>query len=270
VGGLRIRHNVRDVDLTYQYSDFGVPGLGLRRGLGGDVVVAPYATALAAMVDPRTHWPTSPGSRRPGPGRVRLLRSRGLHPVERAGGRASRRGRAYMAHHQGMSLVSLGNVVHDGLTQRRFHAHPWSVPRSCCSRNARRARSRSPGRGPRTSMRGPLVRDLVAPTLRRFESPHDITPRTHLLSNGRYSVMVTAAGSGFSRWRDLAVTRWREDPTRTAGAASCSCGTPRPASRCGPPASSRRGRGVRRLRRRLHRGPGKIVQRDRSWRSRST
>jgi cyclic beta-1,2-glucan synthetase len=60
----------------------------------------------------------------------------------------------------------------------------------------------------------PLVRDLVLPTLRRFESPHDITPRTHLLSNGRYTVMITTAGSGFSRWGDLAVTRWREDTTR--------------------------------------------------------
>ncbi|KPK65000.1 MAG: hypothetical protein AMS21_05885, partial [Gemmatimonas sp. SG8_38_2] len=58
------------------------------------------------------------------------------------------------------------------------------------------------------------VRDLVPATLRHFESPHDIPPRTHLLSNGRYLVMVTAAGSGFSRWRSLAVTRWREDTTR--------------------------------------------------------
>ena len=45
-------------------------------------------------------------------------------------------------------------------------------------------------------------------------TPHDATPRTHLLSNGRYAVMLTAAGSGYSRWRDLAVTRWREDATR--------------------------------------------------------
>jgi cyclic beta-1,2-glucan synthetase len=59
-----------------------------------------------------------------------------------------------------------------------------------------------------------LVRELVPATLRRFESPHEITPRTHLLSNGRYTVMVTAAGSGFSQWGDLAVTRWREDTTR--------------------------------------------------------
>ena len=58
------------------------------------------------------------------------------------------------------------------------------------------------------------VRDLVPPVLRRFTSPHDPTPGIHLLSNGRYAVMVTTAGSGYSHWRDLAVTRWREDRTR--------------------------------------------------------
>jgi len=56
-------------------------------------------------------------------------------------------------------------------------------------------------------------RDVALGSPRRFDSPHDAHPRTHLLCNGRYSVMLTAAGSGYSRWRDLAVTRWREDPT---------------------------------------------------------
>src|SRR5450432_3528514 len=55
--------------------------------------------------------------------------------------------------------------------------------------------------------------DLVSSTQRRFNSPHTFTPRTHLLSNGRYAVMITAVGSGYSRWRDIAVTRWREDVT---------------------------------------------------------
>src|SRR5882672_10487464 len=56
-------------------------------------------------------------------------------------------------------------------------------------------------------------RDLPTRVPRRFTSPHHVAPRTHLLSNGNYSVMLTAAGSGYSRWRDTAVTRWREDPT---------------------------------------------------------
>ena len=60
------------------------------------------------------------------------------------------------------------------------------------------------------------VRELVPPVGAASRSPHGAMPRTHLLSNGRYAVMLTAAGSGYSRWRDLAVTRWREDATRDA------------------------------------------------------
>ena len=113
-----------------------------------------------------------------------------------------------------MTLISLGNVVHDERTRRCFHAHPMvqaaelllqeRTPRSVAVTRPRSEEARE----------ATLVRDLVPPTLRRFDSPHDITPRTHLLSNGRYTVMGTAAGSGFSRWGDLAVTRWREDTTR--------------------------------------------------------
>ena len=58
------------------------------------------------------------------------------------------------------------------------------------------------------------VRDFVPPAVRQFTTPHDATPRTELLSNGRYAVMLTSAGSGYSRWRDIAITRWREDLTR--------------------------------------------------------
>ncbi|MEX0952224.1 MAG: glucoamylase family protein [Nitriliruptoraceae bacterium] len=208
-------HNVRDVELTYQYSDFGVPGLGLRRGLGRDVVIAPYATALAAMVDPQAALTNF----------LRLdgLGARGQHgyyeaidftPDHVPTGERFAIVRAYMTHHQGMSLVALGNAVNDRAMQRRFHAHPL-VRATELLLQERPPRSFAPTH-PRAedAVRMPEVRDLVAPTLRRFGSPHDVTPRSHLLSNGRYSVMLTAAGSGFSRCRDLAVTRWREDATR--------------------------------------------------------
>jgi cyclic beta-1,2-glucan synthetase len=54
--------------------------------------------------------------------------------------------------------------------------------------------------------------DTAPVNARHFDTPHQSSPRTHLLSNGRYSVMLTAAGAGFSKWRQIAVTRWREDP----------------------------------------------------------
>jgi len=208
-------YNVRDAELTYQYSDFGVPGLGLKRGLFEDVVVAPYATALAAMVDPRAAVGNF--------ARLEEAGARGAYgfydALDYTPSRLPEKARvavvrAYMAHHQGMTVVSMGNVVHDGATQRRFHSHPM-VQASELLLQERTPRSVAVTR-PRGEevLEAAHVRDLVPPTLRRFESPHDITPRTHLLSNGRYTVMITAAGSGFSRWGDLAVTRWREDTTR--------------------------------------------------------
>ena len=119
-----------------------------------------------------------------------------------------------MAHHQGMSLVAIGNVLHDGAMVRRFHAEPMvqatelllqeRMPRDVLVSRLRSEEVKSDAD----------VRDLVPPVLRRFTSPSDLTPRTHVLSNGSYAVMVTAAGSGYSRWRDVAVSRWREDVTR--------------------------------------------------------
>jgi len=208
-------YNVRDAELTYQYSAFGIPGLGLKRGLFEDVVVAPYATALAAMIDP--------GAALENFVRLEHAGARGAYGFYEALDYTPSRlpekttavvVRTYMAHHQGMTLVSLGNVVNDDLTRKRFHAHPMvQAAELLLQERTPRAVAITRPRAEEVQV-ATLVRDLVPPTLRRLDSPHDITPRTHLLSNGRYTVMVTAAGSGFSRWRDLAVTRWREDTTR--------------------------------------------------------
>src|SRR5438093_4501525 len=113
-----------------------------------------------------------------------------------------------------MTIVSLGNVVHDSLTQGRFHSHPMiQAAELLLQERTPRSVAVTRPRGEEV-LEAAHVRGLVPPTLRRFESPHDVTPRTQLLSNGRYTVMLTAAGSGFSRWGDLALTRWREDTTR--------------------------------------------------------
>jgi len=121
--------------------------------------------------------------------------------------------RAYMAHHQGMTVVALANVLHPGLMRARFHAEPI-VKATELLLQERAPREVEKTHSPREWMKaGAYVRELVPPTPRRFLSPHQPIPHTQLLSNGRYSVMMTAAGSGYSRWGDLAVTRWREDAT---------------------------------------------------------
>jgi cyclic beta-1,2-glucan synthetase len=208
-------YNVRDMDLTFQYSNFGVPGLGLERGLSEDVVVAPYASALAAMIDPaaaaRNFSRLVEAGGRGAYGFYEALDYTGSRIPE---GQPAALVRAYMAHHQGMTLVALVNVLQDGVMRARFHAEPL-IQATELLLQERPPRDVSVARPRVEEVQMPAhLRDFVEPVFRQFTSPRDPTPRTHLLSNGRYAVMLTAAGSGYSRCAGLAITRWREDVTR--------------------------------------------------------
>ena len=208
-------YNARDLELTYQYSNFGVPGLGIKRGLRENTVIAPYATALAAMVDPQSAMRNFE--------RLGILGARGRYGFYEAldytrsrvpDGAEVAMVRAYMAHHQGMTIVAIANVLLDGEMRARFHAEPSiQATELLLQERAPRDVSVVRPRAQEVAAATPLT-DTLLPEVRRLRSAHDATPQTHLLSNGRYSVMLTGAGSGYSRWRDLAVTRWREDVTR--------------------------------------------------------
>jgi len=207
-------YNFRDLELTYQYSNFGVPGLGLKRGLSENVVVAPYATVLASMIDPEAAVRNlSRLADAGGSGRYGWYEALDYTPGRIPEGKSVAVVRAYMAHHQGMSLVAIANTLGGGAMRTRFHASPIvqatelllqeRPPRDVAVKWVRTEEVSQTTQ----------VRELVPPMLRRFRSPHDRVPRSHLLSNGRYAVMITAAGAGYSRWRDLAVSRWQEDVT---------------------------------------------------------
>ncbi|HEX5718098.1 MAG TPA: glucoamylase family protein [Thermoanaerobaculia bacterium] len=210
--------NVRDLEMTYQYSNFGVPGLGLKRGLSEDVVVAPYATALAAMFEPHAAVRNF--------ARLQRIGARGRHGFYEAIDYTAERlpegqdfavVRAYMAHHQGMTLLSLANVLDvrgDGAMPARFHAVPLVQATELLlqERTPRDVAVARP-RAEEVAAAAP-VSGFAPDVARRYNSPHQSIPRSHILGNGRYSVMVTTAGSGYSRLRDVAVTRFREDTTR--------------------------------------------------------
>jgi cyclic beta-1,2-glucan synthetase len=206
--------NARDLELTYQYSNFGVPGLGLKRGLSENAVVAPYATALAAMVDPQAAAQNFSQLRAAGGlGRFGWYEALDYTPSRVPEGENVAIVRAYMAHHQGMTLVAIDDALNYGAMRARFHAEPI-IQATELLLQERTPRDVPVARPRAEEVKAEAnVRENAQPTIRRFHSPHDLIPRTHLLSNGRYTVMITAAGSGFSRWRDLAVTRWHEDVT---------------------------------------------------------
>jgi cyclic beta-1,2-glucan synthetase len=208
-------YNARDKEFTYQYSNFGIPGLGFKRGLSESAVVAPYATALAAMVDPQAA--TANFARLAaigGQGRFGFYEAIDFTPARLPEGKTQWVVRAYMAHHQGMTVVAIANALLDGIMRTHFHAEPMMqatelLLQERTPRDVAVAHPRAEEVGTASS-----VENLEPAVVRRLRNPHAASPSAHLLSNGRYSVLLTAAGSGYSRWGDHAITRWREDTTR--------------------------------------------------------
>lgn len=207
--------NARDLQLNYQYQAFGVPGLGLKRGLSEDLVVAPYATALAAPIFPQAAITNFRHLADEGMlARFGFYESIDFTTERLPRDQRSSIIRAYMAHHQGMILVALNNLVHAGIMQNRFHTEP--LVRSTELLLQERIPQNAPASHPRAEevLSSRSIRQLSGREIRVFNTPNTPTPRVQLLSNGAYSVMVTSAGSGYSMHRDIAVTRWREDTTR--------------------------------------------------------
>jgi cyclic beta-1,2-glucan synthetase len=206
-------YNARDLEFTYQYSNFGVPGLGLKRGLGENIVVAPYATALASMVDPQAAARNFDRLVAVGAsGRYGFYEALDYTPIRIPEGKTIVIVRAYMAHHQGITIVAIADALLDGAMRARFHAEPI-VQATELLLQERAPRGVAVAHSWAAAEATAKIWDVEPPGGGRFTTAHGATPVTQLLSNGRYSVMLTAAGSGYSRWRDLAVTRWREDAT---------------------------------------------------------
>ncbi|MDH3315849.1 MAG: glycosyl transferase, partial [Gammaproteobacteria bacterium] len=207
-------YNARDMEFTYQYSNFGVPGLGLKRGLSENVVIAPYATGLAAMVDP--HGARQNYTRLAAMGAIgrygfyeALDFTQSRLPANEDVAIVS----TFMAHHQGLTIVAIANALHDGQMRARFHREPM-IKASELLLQERTPRYVAIAHPRAEEVKASAVEaSAKAPTVRRITASANGVPITHLLSNGRYAVMLTAAGAGYSRWRDIAVTRWREDTT---------------------------------------------------------
>jgi cyclic beta-1,2-glucan synthetase len=208
-------YNARDLQMNYQYGPFGVPGFGLKRGLSHDLVISPYSTVLAAMIKPH---PAIENMKR-------LIKNNMLsaygffEAIDYTRERLPQNEnfaviRSFMAHHQGMSLVAINNVLHKSIICERFHRDPRiRATQLLLQERIPHGVNPVPPKAAEIEIevqRQPTNNALI----RNYTNPDAVTPRTHLLSNRTYSVMISTAGGGYSKCGDVGVTRWKEDATR--------------------------------------------------------
>ncbi len=214
-------YNAVDVHLNYQYRAFGVPGLGLKRGLGEDQVVAPYAAAMALMVAPEAACLNLQRLAGIGAeGRFGFFEAIDYTPARQRRGEPHALLHSYMAHHQGMSLLALTTLLLDRPMQKRFAADPlFQATLLLLQERIPKATSFYVHTADLSGVQAGAASPQMP--IRVLDDPATPQPEVQLLSNGRYHVMLTAAGGGYSRWQDLALTRWREDATRDHWGAFC-------------------------------------------------
>ncbi|MGI6449687.1 MAG: GH36-type glycosyl hydrolase domain-containing protein [Desulfitobacteriia bacterium] len=205
-----------DIHSNYQYKAFGVPGLGLKRGLAKDMVISPYSTFMALAVNPQSSIANLKQMKEKG--------FKGIYGLYEAIDYTKSRVpynaefsvvKSYMAHHQGMSLISLCNTLFQNIMQERFHSEPSiksielllqeQIPLKEYTYNPRIEEIKE-------EIKSPLGREQgERPAV--YNSPDTNHPRTSFVSNREYTVMLTLAGAGYSQFNNLFITRWREDPT---------------------------------------------------------
>jgi cellobiose phosphorylase len=201
-----------DINLNYQYKAFGVPELGLKRGLSNDMVVAPYATVMALMVDPVNAAANMKQLKEEGAeGLYGFYESIDYTPERLSHNQKNSIVKSFMVHHQGMSLMALVNYLNHNIMQNRFHAEPMVKSAELL------LQERVPTRVILTKEHKEKIEPFKPieqeheEVVRILGIPGSPLPHAHILSNGSYSVMLTDSGSGYSRNQGNAVTRWRED-----------------------------------------------------------
>jgi cyclic beta-1,2-glucan synthetase len=212
-------YNMINAGSNYQYRAFGAPGLGLKRGLEEDAVIAPYASAMALMVSPEKACENLEVLDKKGiDGRYGFYEAIDYTPSRLPRGQSSAIVYSFMAHHHGMSLLSLAYLLHDKPMQKLFESEPQFKATLLLLQE----------RIPKASSFFAHTTDIAdinytasGQETRVLNTPNTSIPEVQLLSNGRYHVMLTNAGGGYSRWKGLAVTRWHEDVTCDNWGAFC-------------------------------------------------
>lgn len=201
-----------DLDLNYQYKAFGVPDLGLKRGLVKDVVISPYSTFMAINFDPQGVAQNIKKLMELGmEGKYGLYEAVDFTIRRMTMGTNYQIIKSYMAHHQGMNLLAIDNYFCDDIMIKRFHSHPIvkageiilkeRVPQSAVITKEYKESIKTKSRQKRLYHEG----------VRSYSSSDILPPACQILTNGSYSVLLNNRGGGYSKLGDTLINRWRNN-----------------------------------------------------------
>ncbi|MCD2339329.1 carbohydrate-binding protein [Ideonella azotifigens] len=204
----------QDHTLAYQYGPQGAPRLALSRLPADERVLAPYATLMATVVAPVAAVENLRALQELGARRTMgFIEAVDYTPRRQTAGSSFTLVHTYMAHHQGMAMLALTNVLADEAPRHWAQADPHlRAVSTLLHERAPREVAALPAALPAPKLRGPRS----ARMLRDSRPLQEAVPLTQLLTNGRYAVVLRSHGAGYSSWDGVGITRFRDDLLRGA------------------------------------------------------
>lgn len=202
----------------YHYQSFGVPGLGLKRGLAKDLVISPYSTLMAVPIDPAGAYENLRWLRaEQGEGDWGFYEAIDYTPSRLRRNQKAAVVQSYMAHHQGMAILGLANYLHAGSIQKRFSMHPLAKSSELLLQEKLPSASHVTQVNPDEAEAPAIAVADEGLVSRRILGVDSKAPRVNVLSNNlpgnHTSLLTTQAGGGYTQWQDLQITRWEPDTT---------------------------------------------------------
>ena len=201
-----------DLNANYQYKAFGVPKIRLQPVRKNSMVVAPYATILALDVAEEECMENLKRLKKLGAfGTYGFYESVDFNVPNSVELTPYCIVKSYMAHHQGMNLAAINNYLHEGILRERFHGEMMIKATEVLLEEKRQSYLISIAKQGYTIKIGkPLFKEDFYSN--RYVSRQGVNPPVvNYLSNGKYSLMITSDGDGFSKYEDRTLYRWRSD-----------------------------------------------------------
>ena len=201
--------NLKDLYSNYQYKAFGIPWLGLKRGLADEMVVAPYGGILAITDYPKEVYENLKILEQYGMnGKYGFYESIDFTPERVEKGKQASVVKTYMAHHQSLILLSINNLFNNNILQKRFMKNPEmsAVNILLQERMPETAIITKENKEKVEKLKYKDYEDYVEETYKKIDNK---LIRGNLISSGDYSIAMNQKGEGISKYKDIYINRFK-------------------------------------------------------------
>lgn len=201
--------NLKDLNNNYQYKAFGIPWLGLKRGLADEIVVAPYASMMAIIDEPIEVLKNLKQLEKLGMyNKYGFYESIDYTPTRLRKNETKAIVKTYMAHHQGLILLSINNLMNNNIVQKRFVQNP-EIEAVNILLQERMPENIIITKEEKEKVEKIKYIDYENATQREITKINTKLNNVNVIGNDKYTIIMDQKGNGYSKYNNILINRYK-------------------------------------------------------------